>query len=158
MEMSKVTYLSEVYDYFLSSISDYTLLEDTPENIENDLFTYFKKARSRFYKCKQSLDLKEDVDGESYFFAVDDKTNEEVSVKLTGFELAIISHLMLVEYMRPQVVATEVMKQSLSDKDFKIYSQANQLRELQLLYRQIQKESKTMITEYTYIGMTKNDK
>lgn len=158
MEMENVTYLAELYDYFLSSISDYTLLENAPQDIEEDLFTYFYKARGRFYKCRQKLDLREDVDGNQYFGYIDKETDEEVLVQLTGFELAILSHLMLVEYIRPQVVSTEAMKQSLSDKDFKIYSQANQLRELQLLYRLIQREAKAMITEYTYLGMTGNGK
>lgn len=147
------TYLSEVYEYFLSSISDYTLLEITPEDIEDDLFTYFKKARGKFYKCRQSLELNEDERGK-YFAEFDEKGKEIKQIKLTDFEIAILTHLMLVEYMKPQLIATEVMKQSLSDKDFKIYSQANQLRELNLLYRLIQRESKVMITEYTYMGMT----
>lgn len=147
------TYLAEVYDYFLSSISDYTLLESTPEDIEDDLFTYFKKAKGKFYKCRQSLELSEDEKGK-YFAEFDEDGVEVKPVKLTDFEIAILTHLMLVEYMKPQLIATEVMKQSLSDKDFKIYSQANQLRELNLLYRLIQRESKVMITEYTYLGMT----
>ena len=148
------TYLSEVYDYFLSSISDYTLLESTPEDVEDDLNTYFKKARGKFYKCKNSLKVKDDLEkADKYFYGID-KDGNEVNVMLTDFEIAIIVHLMLVEYMKPQLIATEVMKQSLSDKDFKIYSQANQLRELNLLYRLIQRESKVMITEYTYMGMT----
>lgn len=152
------TYLSDVYDYFLSSISDYAILEaiqDDPESVEDELFTFFKKARGKFYKCKQPLDLQEDGNGQKYFGYIED--GKEVEVSLTSFELAIITHLMLVEYMKQQLLATEVIKQSLSDKDFRIYSQANQLRELNLLYRLIQRESKVMITEYTYMGMTKND-
>lgn len=188
------TYLAEIYDSFLSSISDYSLLESAPEDIEDDLFTYFKKARRKFRKCKQSLNLIEDRDGQRYFgsniyhtvkegdtiFSIAKKykldidqllnmndlkitdgleTNSKLivgvdTVVLTDFEIDILTALMLVEYMRPQLIATEVMKQSLSDKDFRIYSQANQLRELNLLYRLLQREAKVMITEYTYVGMT----
>lgn len=151
--MEEKTYLAEVYDSFLSDISDYTLLKSTREEIEEDLYTYFKKARSKFYKCKQSLELSEDENGK-YFAEFNEKGEEVKPVKLTGFEIAILTHLMLVEYMKPQVIATEVMKQSLSDKDFRIYSQANQLRELNLLYRLLKREAKAMITEYTYMGMT----
>lgn len=152
--MEKRTYLSEIYDSFLSSISDYTLLESSPREIEDELFTYFKKARRKFRKCKQKLDLTGDEDNQ-YFGYVDEEGNQ-VDVELTGLEIDILTHLMLVEYMKPQLIATEVMKQSLSDKDFKIYSQANQLRELNLLYRLLQREAKTMMTEYTYVGMTDN--
>lgn len=146
------TYLSEVYDAFLSSISDYSILERPREEVESDLFTYFKKARAKFYKCKQSLELSEDEYGK--YFAEFEDGKEVKPVKLTGFEINILAHLMIVEYMKPQVLATEVMKQSLSDKDFRIYSQANQLRELNLLYRLFRRESEKMITEYTYMGMT----
>lgn len=196
--MEKRTYLSEIYESFLSSISDYTFLESSPQEIEDDLFTYFKKARRKFRKCKQSLNLVEDDNGDKYFgtkkyhivdsnetlysiadkykltpkeladmnnMTILDKINKgdklliyEEEVLLTGLEIDILTHLMLVEYMKPQLIATEVIKQSLSDKDFKIYSQANQLRELNLLYRLLQREAKAMITEYTYVGMTDDDR
>jgi|SRR5690606_1377113 len=196
--MKKRTYLSEIYESFLSSISDYTLLESSPQEVEDDLFTYFKKARRKFRKCKQSLNLVEDENGDKYFgtkkyhivdsgetlysiadkykltpkeladmnnMTILDKINKgdkllvyEEEVLLTGLEIDILTHLMLVEYMKPQLIATEVMKQSLSDKDFRIYSQANQLRELNLLYRLLQREAKAMITEYTYVGMTDDDR
>lgn len=192
--MEKRTYLSEIYDSFLSSISDYTLLDRPLQEIEDDLFTYFKKARRKFRKCRQSLNLVEDENGNKYFgtkkyhivdsgetlysiadkykltpkelanmnnMTILDKINKgdkllvyEEEVLLTGLEIDILTHLMLVEYMKPQLIATEVMKQSLSDKDFRIYSQANQLRELNLLYRLLQREAKAMITEYTYMEMT----
>lgn len=154
--MSKV-YLAEVYDYFLSNISDYTFLNKSNFEIEEDLFTYFKKARSRFYKCRNRLDLLEDDNGEQYF-GYKNSNNEIVNTQITDYEINVLAHLMLVEYMRPIIASTEVLKQSLSDKDFRIYSQANQLRELNSLYRQFNRESKKMITEYSYMGMTDYDK
>lgn len=146
----ETTYITEVYDYFLSSITDYTLLDErlTEEELNEDLFTYFKKARARFYKCKQSLKLIENENTNKYFVS----SNGE-PVKLTDFEILIITHLMLVEFIKPQLLSSEVLRQQLSDKDFKIYSQANQLRELNLLYRLLQKESNKMITEYTYLDL-----
>jgi hypothetical protein len=139
------TKLSDLYDIFLSKISDYSFLDPNlmAEEIDEELFGYFKSARTKFYRCKQSLNTTEDQFGE-----------KEFEVELTGFELEILANLMLVEYMKPQVLSSEVLKQSLSDKDFRIYSQANQLRELNLLYRLLQKEATKMITEYSYFGMT----
>ncbi len=154
----EATYLSELYDDFLISIRDYTLLSEniTDEEIKEDLDSYFKKAKSKFYKCKQKLDTMTDVNGEEYFGYIDDN-GKEVKVKLTGFEIAILIHLMLVEYIKPQVLSSEILRPSLSDKSFKIYSQANHLRELNLLYRLLQKESKKMITEYTYMDLEDTD-
>lgn len=157
-----MTYLSELYDSFLSSIFDYSFVdmgsddEERDKDLEEELFQYFKKARSKFYKCKQRLDVLEDSNGEKYFGYNDG--DEIVEVTLTGFEIDILTHLMLVEYLKPQILSSEVLKQVLSDKDFKIYSQANQLRELNLLYRLLQREARKMITEYGYMGMTDNDR
>lgn len=160
----------EIYDSFLSSISDYTLIPDnfgdaeTEEKaIEGDLAMYFNKARRRFRKCRQRLDTIKDNEGREYFGYkdsehVDADEDGNVTVALTGFEIDIIVQLMLVEYMKPQLIATEVMKQSLSDKDFRIYSQANQLRELNLLYRLLQREARGMMTEYTYEGIVDDAK
>lgn len=148
------TYIREIYDSFLSSVSDYALLAKNIEEIEDDLFTYFRKARARFYKCKNRLDITKDDEGDIYFGYIDKKSGELVDVTLTDFEILILTKLMLSSYMEQNVIATEVMKQSLSDKDFKIYSQANQLRELSLLFRQVDRQAMKLITEYTYMGMT----
>ncbi len=144
-----MTKLEEVYESFLSKISDYNLISAniTEEELNDELFGYFKKARTKFYKCENSLEL---VDA----LADDEVTIEKVfTVELHPFEIEILSTLMVVEYMKPQLVSSEVIKQSLSDKDFKIYSQANQLRELNLLYRMLRTEAGKMITEYTYINL-----
>jgi hypothetical protein len=142
-----LTTLSEVYEAFESKISDYNLLTITPEEIDEQLFDYFKSARAKFYKCKNSLETFEDL------------ATGEVTFKsqLHPFEIEVIVSLMLVEYMKPQILSSKTMEQSLSDKDFKIYSQANQLRELRLLYDVLKKEAKKMVKEYTYIDLSEDD-
>lgn len=136
--------LSEVYDSFLSKITDYALLTLTDDEIEEDLYRYFKSARTKFYRCKSDLTpIKNDLD-ELYF-----------PLGLHPFEVEILATLMLVEHITPTLNSSEVVKQSLSDKDFKVYSQANQLRELRLLRRELKSEANKMITEYTYFGLDK---
>lgn len=139
-----MTKIHEIYESFLSKISDYSFLSNnlTDEEIDEELFGYFKTARTKFYRCNNSLETIEDEFGELEF-----------TVELHPFEIEIITSLMLVEYVKPHVISGETMKQSLSDKDFKIYSQANQLRELNLLYRMLRAEAGKMITEYTYFGL-----
>lgn len=162
------TYLEDVYASFLDGISDYTFVADTRkevEEVEEVLFGYFKKARAKFYRCRQSLDIfpeNEEIEenGEiievtRYYFGKKEDDGRITEVELTEFEIMILAHLMTVEYMKQQVLASEVIKQSLSDKDFKIYSQANQLRELNLLYRLMQREANKMITEYGYMELGK---
>jgi len=135
-----MTTLSDIYDSFLSKIADYNLASLVDTDLKDELFGYFKPARAKFYKCKKVLDLKDD----SLTFV------EELS----DYEIEIIVQLMLVEYMKPLILTSEITKQALSDKDFKIWSQANHLRELNLLYRLFQKEAEKMITKYLYMELT----
>ena len=148
----KATYLSELYKSFLYSIHDYTFINIPDEQLEDDLNHYLKTAIDNFYKCKQRLDTLKDESGEEYFGYLDDD-KKEVKVKLSGLEKNILTHLMLVEYLKPQLITSELLKPSMGDKGFKIYSQANHVRELSLLYRNIQKECNKKITEYTYLDL-----
>lgn len=142
------TSVSEVFDNFLSKISDYSFLSVniTDDEINEELMGYLKSATVRFYKCNNNLKIVMN-DEEEYMFVSE----------LTPFEIEVLTVLMIVEYMKPQVLSSEVIKQSLSDKDFRIYSQANQLRELNLLYRMFRTEANKMITEYTYFNLDKEN-
>ncbi|NUJ17382.1 hypothetical protein FKN04_12405 [Bacillus glycinifermentans] len=132
-----MTNLAEVYDSFLSKITDYRLSKMTEEEIKEDLFGYFKSARAKFYKCKKDLTVIDEV----------------IQSDLSDIEIEILVSLMLVEHIKPQLLSSENLKQSLSDKDFKIYSQANQLRETRLLFDNLKREVNKMITEYTFLGI-----
>jgi hypothetical protein len=141
------TILTEVYETFLAKVSDYSFLNITEEELEDDMFTYLKTARTKFYRCKSDLSIIDDIaTGERAF--KDD---------LHPFEIEVLATLMTVEYLKPQILASEVLKQSLSDKDFKIYSQANQLSQLNLTYKMFKSESRKLITEYTYLDLIKKD-
>lgn len=139
------TKMSTIYDTFLSKISDYKYLTMNQIDAEIEFLKYFKSARAKFYKCKTSTKF------------IDESNPMELEGELTPYEQEIITKLMLVEYITPLIMSSEILRQSLSDKDFKIYSQANHLRELNLLYRLLQKEASKMITEYSYMGMVGYD-
>lgn len=145
--MSEIrTNISEIYDNFLSKISDYSLLNLTKEDVQEDLYGYFVSAIANFPECRQDLSV-EKVDADLLF-----------NVKLTRYEVEIITKLMLVEYISPTLISSETMKQGLSDKGFKIYSQANQLRELRLLKKDIKSEANKMITKYTFLDLRGEEK
>jgi hypothetical protein len=139
-----MTKMEEIYDSFLSKISDYSFLSDTitEQDINEELFAYFKTARTKFYRCNNPLDTVEDELGDLEF-----------TVDLHPMEIEVLTVLMIVEYLKPQMITSETLKQSLSDKDFKIYSQASQLREIRLLYQAMKTEANKLITEYTYLGL-----
>jgi hypothetical protein len=137
--MTKVT---ELYDGFLTKISDYNFLseERTDAEVDEELYGYLKAACRVFSrKCKQDLTIIEDeMTGEKTFVST-----------LTFMEEDILIALMLVEYLKPQVLSSDTIRQNMSDKDFQVYSQANHLRELGLLYRLFRTEARAMISEYT---------
>lgn len=135
--------VSDVFDSFLGKISDYTFLNVSDEDLEKDLHKYLRTSCAKFHQCKKSLILNND--------------RTEFKDHLSYFEVEILSKLMVVEYMHPQILSSETIRQSLSDGDFKIYSQSAHLRELNLLYRQMKKESQQMILDYTYFKMYKED-
>lgn len=139
-----MTTIEEIYDSFLSKISDYSFLSEniTQQDIEDDLFGYFKTARTKFYRCNNSLEVTDDGTGLLTF-----------GVDLHPMEIEVLATLMLVEYLKPQLITSETLKQSLSDKDFKIYSQASQLREIRLLYKAMIADASKLITEYTYLAL-----
>lgn len=137
-----MTPITEIFDNFLSSITDYKLLSMNNADFEDTLMRYYKTAKAKFYKCKKDLSLVEDELG--------NKTTKE---ELDDFEIEVIVSLMLVAHITPQLLSSENLKQSLSDKDFKIYSQANQLREIRALLNNLKRDSKKMITEYTFFNL-----
>jgi hypothetical protein len=138
------TSISELYDNFLGKISDYSFLSDTitQQDIEDDLFGYFKSARTRFYRCRNSLDI-----------VTNDLGELEFTVDLHQMEIEVLATLMLVEYLKPQLITSETLKQMLGDKDFRISSQASQLREIRLLMNMMKSDAQKLITEYTYLDL-----
>lgn len=151
-----VTLVSEVYDSFLTNISDYRLATSSDADIEETLKRYLKKAKSKFTAISHRLNIDVNSENEEYFCEITkDNLNKDVIIPtvLSDLEIEIISTLMTVEYLRPQVLSTKILSQHLSDKDFKINSQANHMKELNLLYRQLKKESVIMITKYSYLKM-----
>ena len=136
-----MTSLDELNKIFLSKITDYRLLAMTDEEIKEDLLGYFKSARAKFYRCKNDLTI----------------VGEEINSDLTYFEIEVLVNLMLVEHITPNLLSSENLKQSLSDKDFKVYSQANQLREIRLLLEGLERKASKMITEYTFFDLGKEN-
>lgn len=136
-----MTPVAELYDAFLSSISDYSFLSDerTDSDVDEELFGYLKYAIKKFKKkCRQDLTLT-DVGDEKFFVATLDTEEEDILVAL-----------MLVGYLKPKVLSSKTIEQNMSDKDFQVYSQANHLRELGLTYRQFKSEARALISDYAY--------
>lgn len=128
---------SKVYDAFLRRISDTDLANLTPEEFSAVLKSFLKGAIVQFSKCQKDLSLRDD-------------DLEQFEVDLTDREVEILGALMVVEWLRPTINTSYLLKQTLSTKDFKIYSQANHLDELIKLKEQAEEDAERMIMGYLY--------
>ena len=131
------TKLEVVYDAFLQKITDYNFANNlTDEEVEEKLLGLLRTATRNFRKCKKDLSF--------------DDANIIFVSELNGIEIEILASLMVVEYLTAKVVSTEGLEQVLNDKDFKIYSQANQLSNVEQIRKNFRAMSTKLITEYLY--------
>lgn len=128
---------------FLNKITDDILLSLLPEDIESLLDKYRVSASIKFKQCKKLGDKDNDL--------------RVFNQDLTDEEVEILSNLMVLEWLKPQINSIELLKQSLTTKDYKFYSQANHLETLQKLRSETQSEINKLIVSYTYSTNTLNN-
>jgi hypothetical protein len=128
----------DIYNRFLSKITDYDYINNqTAAELDETLENLLLGAIPQFRKCKVDLSNR-------------DSTNEQFNDTLSDYEIEILSHLMVVEYMTPHLIKDDFLRQKLSTKDYRMYSQANHIKEIRLLRQLLRNESKQMINSYTY--------
>jgi len=138
------TPFQSVYDSFLMKVEDYSFLNLTQEDLESDLENYLNISSAKFRVCKKDLSDK-------------NLTTKEFNVDLSIMEIEILSSLMVVEYLKPQITTSNLLKQKMTDKDFKIYSQGNHLDQLMKLYKQMKHESQSLINDYSFYSNSLDD-
>jgi hypothetical protein len=112
------TSFDEIYDLALTSFRDYKLnkLYDTSvTDFKNILQGYLFKAIPKFTNCKKNL---EDFDSTTKIF----------NIELTLTEKVILSDFTVIEWMTPKILDITQMELHLSDTDFKIYSEQQNLK------------------------------
>lgn len=126
----------EIDNMFLSDISDDTLLtyaEEDREEILNDLRA---KAVTRFKACQKDLS---DID----------KDLKQFNSVLTDEEKLIIATIMKKYWLNDKVYSLELLRQRMSNKDWRLSSQAEHLLRLTVLSQELDKEISRMIVDYT---------
>lgn len=128
---------------FLNKITDDLLLTMTDEQLE-DLRDGYRVSAS--VKFKQCLKLK-------------DRDNElrQYNQTLTDEEVEIMANLMTLEWLKQRINSIELLKQSMSTKDYRMYSQANHLEVLLKLRKETSAEVDKLIVSYTYSQNDLND-
>jgi hypothetical protein len=132
------TSFDAIYDNFLMKISDFSFLQMTENELEDDFFKYLKSACVNFRQCEKDL------------FNNLNATDLQFNVDLDQYEIEILSVLMVIEYLTPHIVSSENLKQLIGNREFKFYSQANLLSELTKLRKMFRLEATQLISEYTY--------
>jgi hypothetical protein len=131
------TLYTEIYDVFLSKISDYSFINLTQIQLEEQLETYLKSAITKFRTSKTNLQDRDEV-------------NNQFNNTLHDDEREILATFMIVEHLKPEILSSKVYKQVMTDKEFKMYSQANHLREMLEMYNLFKKEAEKLMTDYSF--------
>lgn len=114
------TPFQDIYDCFLSKITDDMFLELTQEDTNKMLKALFLNALPAFEFPRVDI-YDYDLDLEMY------------NIKLSNEEINIIAIYMVVEWLNYQLANVELTRMQYSGSDFKFTSQANHMQKLSLL-------------------------
>ncbi|TVX86072.1 hypothetical protein [Paenibacillus agilis] len=131
------TPLSEVYDFFLTKVTDYSFISlNETGDLESVLYKHLRSAIVRFTGSAKDLTV--------------DKREQQFLSTLDDFEKEILATLMTISYTSGKVTHIKNMEQILSDKEYKIYSTANHLSQLLSLKKDLNLEASNLMVSYSY--------
>ena len=120
------TPFSDVYNNFLSKITDDMYMELTLQDTEKILYELLVAAVPKFQFPRQDLSYQQiQVEGQ-----YEEQTIWAFVNKLTQQEINIISTYMIVEWIGQQLASVENTRMKYSGSDFKFTSQANHMQKL----------------------------
>lgn len=134
---------SAIDNSFLNKITDDYLLTLINEDLATLISKYRASALPKFKQCKKLHDRDDEL--------------EIFKQTLTDEEIEILANLMVIEWLKPQINSIEILKQSMSTKDYKMYSQANHLNTLIELKKETYAEIDRLIVSYTYSNNSLDD-
>lgn len=130
------TSYEKVFERFLPKITNYSYLNLSDQEINDNLETFLKSSIIKFRYCDKLNDR--------------DEALKQFNKDLTEEEQEILSVLMCVEYLTPKLLTDDLLKQSLNSKDYSLYSQANHVKEIRGLRDKYQQESNSLMILYTF--------
>lgn len=131
------TTYDEIYDRFLSKITDYELADLLAGDLENTLEKFLKSAISDFKYCSSDRLARND-------------TTKLFTNALTDLEQEILAKFMLVHWISPQILRLENLRQVLGSRDFQLFSPSAFLDKLILLKTTLLNEAKEDMVFYYY--------
>ena len=138
------TLSSTIFDYFLTNVNDYRLtnIYTTSGSLVLDIYLepFLLNSIVEFYECNQ--DLSYTVAGSTIEGSFD--------VDLSTENQLMLSHIMMRYYMGKEVADILQLRNALQDRDFKTYSQANNLKEKRDYYNSIKEDISQRLNDYSY--------
>lgn len=132
------TPFTAIYDRAVYRISDSTLLKMSAEDAESVLEKYLFSAQARFKNvCRIDLTDRDD-EAKQYNNTLDDECIEILSLGVAYY------------WLSAKVLRVELLRNTLSTKDFTTFSNANLLREASVLRDTVKKEFIGAINAYSY--------
>lgn len=132
------TKYSEVYDLFLTKVTDWKLeklYEVSPEDFETVLHSYMVVALPKFKNCNQSLSRNDLTDSFTETLTEDNKIT--------------IASIMVESWLEKEVNDIRQMALHIQDKDFKTYAEANNLKEKSFHWSRIKEQNSQMLVDYS---------
>lgn len=135
-----MTTYEDVYSLFLSKIEDFDIkntMELDYELGQELLNDFLKSSITKFTYCVKNLFDRDDNFG-------------QFNIELSEMEKEILSTLMVVEYLSPKILRDELLENNLSSKDYRLFSPANQIKEVRELRELYKSEANSLMIEYYY--------
>lgn len=126
-----------LYGSVLSKIKDYGFSSLEESEIYEILSDYLRSAIAAFRVCRQDLSKRNKV---------------KFKCRLTDTEIEILSNYMVIEYIDSNYIRVPLaLKQTLSSKDFNVFSPANQLEKMMSMRETYRKNNETLLSRYRWI-------
>lgn len=132
------THYFELYDLFLSKISDYGFSSLVDEELEPILKNYLLSSIPEFIYCVQDLEDRNDIEN-------------KFNITLSSQEKNILVKIMIKNWLEPKVLNQELLKNIFGTRDFNLFSNAALLKEIQSLKSNIENEINILMTVYYHM-------
>lgn len=131
------TTYEEVYEHFLSSISDYNLANFTDEQLDEQMEKYLINSLPKFTYCKKDLNNRDEI-------------MKQFNETLTLEERSILGHIMVLQWLKPQIYNIELLRENFSTREFQLLSSSNKLDKLLKLKQDTLRDLDDAMAMYYY--------
>ena len=133
------TEIKEIYDLFLMQVTDYRLINlfsVSESDFEDYLQSFLEYAIVDFYVCDQDLEF--------------DNDKKEFPATLSRDNKIILATLMMKYWLQKNVNDITQMNLHVTDRDFKVASEAQNLKEKTALLNTVKEQCSQLLNDYSY--------